>query len=127
MTRERQALICSILEGLQLGFNPNFDDTNRPRFQIMDRKLPHNVFFNIPKNEKFVFQLMFENGNSDRELRDRMAAQLSAPTGGGEGRGGYLTIYLPDRIHITITESNRALIRTMITDQMRRVQTILNQ
>ena len=126
MSNENQEIILDILIGLGLEFNEDYDDTNRPRFQIIVDGLPQNVFVNIPKNEGFIFQLIFENGSQDVQLRDRLANQLGYPVGGGIGSGGYLTIYLPNRVHIEIVQLNKELIKHIIQDQIEGVLGVIN-
>jgi hypothetical protein len=111
-----QATIRVILSGLGLPFDePN--DHGRPRFRIFPcpECKKRNIFFNIPKNQRFVFQLIFENGNKDRMLRDQIANDLRAlfhkpyPVGGGLGTGGYLTIYLPEKTEIVISGNQQTI------------------
>ena len=123
-----QQIIRDILNGLGLTFQePN--NHGRPRFQIIacEENEIRNIFFNIPKNKKFVFQLIFENGNIDRVLRDTLADHLRIlfrdpyPTGGGAGTRGYLTIYLPDDVHIPIDIGNVAVITNRIQNEIAKV------
>lgn len=128
MEENCQQIIRDILNGLGLRFQEP-DDHNRPRFQIIacEENVIRNIFFNIPKNKKFVFQLIFENGNNDRGLRDSLANELRFlfgdpyPIGGGYGMGGYLTIYLPDNVHIIINNFNIANITLLIKNEIAKV------
>ena len=127
MDADSQKIIREILSGLGLTFDEPIP--GRPRFKITAcvDNVARKVFFNIPKNKKFVFQLIFENGNIDRALRGRLAVELRAlfggpyPVGGGSGKSGYLTIYLPDNEHILITTGNRVIITTIIKREVDRV------
>ena len=94
MEENCQQIIREILTDLDLTFH-ELNDHGRPRFQITACKenIRRNIYFNIPKNKTFVFQLIFESGNRDRILRDRLASELRIlfhapyPIGGGRGLG----------------------------------------
>lgn len=117
-------IITSILEELGLQHKV-LRNRSRDRIRIYDGNLPPNVFFNIPLNQNFVFQLIFENGNDDRDLRDQIADELGYQGEGGEGLMNYLTIYLPEKRHIPIHERNKSLIANIIEREMETVRQVL--
>lgn len=92
------------------------EDKGRSRFQIEINMewTGRNINFNIPKNVDFSFQLIFEHGNSDRHLRYKIANELSYSEGGGEGKGGYVAIYLPVKTAVKINDNSRDQIKKTI-------------
>lgn len=122
------AIIEAILN--ELHFEYEFND-NRSRLSIhiirCKENNEYNVYFNIPKNVNFVFQLLFENGFGDRKLRDDFALHLrslyddSYICREGDFGGEYLTIYLPNEEHIPINPSTKERIKKIIKEEVEKV------
>lgn len=128
MSKDDQNEIRRILTELNLYWNEPSDLTgDRFRIPINDYCTRINVFFNIPRNQKFVFQLFFEKNKSDSEYVRLIHEDIRRITpkdytiGGG---GSYATIYLPQKEYSIIKE-NRELIKNRIMTEILLVSRIL--
>jgi len=128
MSPESLKIILEILKELGYDSMKN-DNPSRPSIYIIacDENKKRKIYFNIPKNVNFVFQLIFENGKSDEKLRNDFAACLRKlygnpyPVRGGNFGGAYLTIYLPSRTYIPITSLNKERIKKIIKEEIKKV------
>lgn len=123
------AIIEEILNELNLEYSMN-DNPVRPSIHIVacDENLKRKIYFNIPKNVNFVFQLLFENGNSDVNLRDDFATHLRNLYGNPYSVGGktfrgreYLTIYLPSKSYVKINPTTKERIKKIIKEEIEKV------
>jgi len=128
MNPESLEIILEIL--VELEYDPiENDNPARPSIYIVacDENTKRNIYFNIPKNVNFIFQLIFENGKSDEKLRNDFADCLRKlyanpySVGGGNFGGEYLTVYLPSRTYIPITSSNKEKIKNLIKEEIKKV------
>ncbi|GEM_PF-5723962 len=128
MSPQSREIIRRALNTSNLDFT-ELHNHNRSRFciHLSDRLNGLNVFGNIPMNQTYVMQLIFENGDQDRALRDTIAQMLRHEFGseykeGGEEGKSYLTIYLPRDEFIDISESTFDLIRWRTLLEMQKVR-----
>lgn len=130
MTEESKYIIRAILDELGI----QFDEITRKgptgnRFRITGNfGLPKDVFFNIPHNQGFVFQLLFEGAERLQE-RDTFFNRINNNPDYSywinEGQYGmnYLTIYLSQNLEITLNNSEQ--IAMIISDRIKGIQRIL--
>ena len=119
-------LIEDILNELELKCD-YFGDYYRPACKVIGSKnciCINNVWFNIPDNKTFVFQLIFED--EAIKTADDVADCLTKLYGdlyivGGSSEAGYKTIYLPTDSKIEISSTNRSLIKNIISSEMDKV------
>ena len=126
MDAKSKRLIEDILKELGLKCDC-FVDHYRPACKVIANKnciCLNNVWFNIPDNKTFVFQLIFEDETI--KIADEVAICLKKLYGdpyivGGSSKAGYKTIYLPNDSKIEINTTNRGLIKNIISSEMDKV------
>ncbi len=130
MTKENQKIIMQILDELGLTYENIDGGPTNSRFRIIPKfRLPQNVYFNIPKNKTFFFQLLSEINNES--LFPEFANSLMNHSNKKKYPMGkaitYSTIYLsPTDSRIKINK-NIELIKRIICSEIDNMQTILKK